>query len=300
MTDSKRPKNILRGEEQDEFAHWRLPDMSSAREEEPANLLGRRPGQTFVAEQEEEIRPPTLAEIEAIRAEAEQEGLAAGHAEGLAQGLEAGRLQGLKEGHEEGVRQGHEQGMAQGLEDAARLIARFEGLIEQFAAPMAVLDNEIEQELLSLAMGLAKQILQHELKTHPEHVLAALREGVDCLPLKEQQVKIRLNPEDVTLVSSLYGPDELTRKLWQLESDPLLARGELVIDSQRSRVDMRLENRIAAVLAAPIERHETLEREAQVLQQQLQGADTGRPNQTEVDGAEQEPGDDKSSPPSAE
>ncbi|MBT1443046.1 flagellar assembly protein FliH [Shewanella sp. JM162201] len=262
MSDTKRPKTLLRSDELDDFSHWRLPDMSSNPEDEPLNLLGRRAGVQYQAPEEEEIRPPTLAEIEAIRAEAEQEGYHAGHAEGLAEGMTQGRLDGLKQGHEEGFAQGFEQGMAQGLASAAELIARFEALLGQFAAPLSLLDNEIEQELLQLSMSLGRQIVRHELKTHPQHLLAALQEGIDCLPIKEQEVKLRLNPDDIILMQSLYSSAQLDEQRWRLIADPLLERGECIIDSQRSRVDLRLEDRIAAVLAAPMERLDTLRREA--------------------------------------
>jgi flagellar assembly protein FliH len=269
MTDTKRPKTVLRGEEKDEFSHWRLPEMSGDMPRAPENMLGRRPGEVYVAPEEEEFRPPTLAEIEAIRQEAELEGFEAGKADGYAEGLEAGRLQGLKEGHEEGLRQGQEQGLSEGLAEGKAMLARFESLLGQFSAPLSLLDNEIEQELLELSMILARQILLHELKTHPEHILAALRQGIDCLPVKDQQVKIRLNPDDLTLVNGLYEHSELERKRWELESDPLLERGELVIDSHRSRVDMRLEERIAVVLATPAERLEALGRDARIQQEKL-------------------------------
>ncbi|WP_372872562.1 flagellar assembly protein FliH [Shewanella sp.] len=270
MTDSKHPKNVLRGEEKDEFSHWRLPEMSSDRAEAPANLLGRRPGEVYVAPDEEEFRPPTLAEIEAIRQEAELEGFEAGKQDGLARGLEEGRLQGLQEGHQEGLQQGHEQGLQQGLSEAKQMLARFEAFLGQFSAPLALLDNEIEQELLNLSMALARQILLNELKTHPEHILAALREGIDCLPIKEQQVKVRLNPDDLALLQQIYDHSELERNRWQLESDPLLSRGGLIIDSHRSRVDMRLEERMANVLLTPLERLDTLARDARTMHLNLE------------------------------
>lgn len=121
------------------------------------------------------------------------------------------------------------------------MIERFDALLAQFEAPLVLLDTQIEESLLTLVGTLARNLIAHELKTHPEHILAALRQGIDALPLKEQKVNLRLHPEDLALVSELYGEEQLIRNRWTLEADPGLNRGDCVVDSQRSQVDMRLE-----------------------------------------------------------
>ncbi|BAJ01405.1 flagellar assembly protein FliH [Shewanella violacea] len=236
------------GPSETEFTHWQIPDVTVAAAEDVSNLFGRRTAQKIDVEEAQSILPPTLIEIEEIREQAEQEGFAQGKEEGFQTGVESGRLEGLKQGHEEGLKQGIEQGLSEGLEQAKVLVSRFESLLEQFEKPLALLDTEIEQELVSLTMKLARAVIGNDLKTHPEHVLAALRLGVDSLPLKEQGISIRLHPDDYNLVQELYSASQLEKNRWELESDPSLAPGDCVINSQRSSVDMRLEHRITTVL----------------------------------------------------
>jgi len=230
-----------------EFSHWNLPDVTEVEDASVSNLFGYSGHQHTKPETVEMVAPPTMAEIEDIRAQAEAEGFNEGKTQGFTQGLEQGRLEGLEQGHSEGFSQGHEQGLEAGLAEAKHLISRFEGLLSQFEKPLQLLDGDIELSLMTLTMALAKSVIGHELKTHPEQILSALRLGVESLPIKEQTVTIRLHPDDVTLVEQLYSSTQLARNQWQLEVDPALNVGDCIISSQRSLVDLSLSSRIDAV-----------------------------------------------------
>ncbi|MCG9713234.1 flagellar assembly protein FliH [Shewanella insulae] len=246
---------------QADFSHWQLPDVTPVAEEPKENMFGRTAPQKAAKQVDEPVLPPTLEEIESIRAEAEAEGFAQGQEAGLAKGLEEGRLKGLEQGHEEGFRQGEAQGMEVGLAEAKQTINQFEALMQQLSMPLSLLDTEIEQALVQLSMTLAKAVIGHELKTHPEHILAALRQGVDALPLKEQGAHLRLHPEDLAIVERLYESAQLTKNHWELEADPTLSRGECIVSNSRSRVDMSLEHRIKAVFDKLIASEQRLEQQ---------------------------------------
>ncbi|WP_394392239.1 flagellar assembly protein FliH [Shewanella woodyi] len=268
-----------------EFSHWHIPDVTTAVPEDVSNLFGRKAAQKPVTEEPDSILPPTLGQIEEIRQEAENEGFAQGKEEGHQAGLETGRLEGLKQGHDEGFEQGKEQGYQEGAEKALELIKRFEGLLEQFEKPLELLDNEIEQELVSLTLKLSRAVIGHEIKTHPEHILSALRQGVDSLPLKEQGVVIRLHPEDHELVDSLYSANQLEKNRWDLESDPSLTPGDCIILSQRSSVDMRLESRMSTVLQE-LEGHQ--QNLSQTVEHQKQALDIASESSQALEGLPEE------------
>lgn len=263
-------RNIIPPEEASSFDEWPLPDVGAFLPPKmETNVFGRKTVEYQAPSADKPVAPPTMAEIESIRADAEQEGFAEGKAAGLKEGLEQGRLQGLEQGHAEGLAQGLEQGKAEGLQQAQTLLSQFEQLLTQFQHPLALLDLQIEQSLLTLAENLSRSVIGHELKTHPEHILAALRQGIDALPIKEQKVTIRLHPEDVELVQSLYGAEQLQRNQWQIEKDPGLSRGDCVVACQRSQVDMRLETRLQKVFSETLNRRQQLARDETQLAQQL-------------------------------
>ncbi|WP_037429295.1 flagellar assembly protein FliH [Shewanella colwelliana] len=271
--DDQADKTAAHEESQTGFSHWQLPDVTPVVDTSAENMFGRKAAQREPVEVEQRILPPTLAEIEEIRAEAETEGFSQGQQQGYQEGLEKGRLAGLEQGHQEGFSQGHEQGLQEGLAQAAEKIAQFDTLLAQFSAPLSLLDTEIEQSLVKLSMSLARCVIGHELNTHPEHILTALRQGIDALPLKEQGINVRLHPEDLALVHQLYGKEQLGKNRWQLESDPSLRQGECVVSNVRSRVDMGLEHRIAAVFEGLVQSDNRLEQQKvqqqQAIEQQL-------------------------------
>lgn len=248
MADSKEPKGATVNTT-DEFGHWDLPDISQAVDTSSLNMFGRHGSSIDIEDggEADAILPPTLTEIEDIRADAEREGFVQGQEAGHAEGLEKGRLAGLEQGHSEGFEQGKEQGHEAGLQAAGEILQRFEALLEQFEQPLSILDTEIEKELLSTSMSLAKAVIGHELKTHPEHILSALRQGVDSLPIKQQQVNIRVTPDDEALISGLYSSAQLEKNRWDIEADPSLSAGDCIISSGRSHIDMTVDTRIQHV-----------------------------------------------------
>ncbi|MGK0410215.1 MAG: flagellar assembly protein FliH [Shewanella psychromarinicola] len=252
MPESKSPKNTLNTDDEQAFRHWQLPDMTKDSSLEPSNMFGKfseAHTPTPVAGAEKSMAPPTMAQIEDIRAAAEQEGLEQGKQEGHQQGLEQGRLEGLEQGHQQGFVQGEQQGLEAGQAKINQLVEQLNQIINQFEQPLSILDNEIEAELLAMTISLAKSVIGHELKTHPEHILLALRQGVDALPLKEQRVKLRLNQADAEIVNQCYSAEQLDKNQWQIDIDPSLLNGDCIIESVRSSVDLRVEQRINQVFS---------------------------------------------------
>ncbi|MGI1944567.1 flagellar assembly protein FliH [Shewanella glacialipiscicola] len=259
-----------------EFSHWALPDVTEAEDDSISNLFGRSNHQQPKPTTVESVAPPTMAEIEDIRAQAEEEGFTEGKQQGYEQGLEKGRLEGLEQGHTEGLTQGHEQGLETGLAQAKTLLSRFEALLTQFEKPLQLLDGDIELSLLNLSMTLAKSVIGHELKTHPEQVLSALRLGIESLPIKEQAVTIRLHSDDVTLVEQLYSTAQLTRSKWELEVDPTLSAGDCILSSNRSLVDLTLSSRIDTVFESLRNQHAHLSDKQHQLQETIESENTAK------------------------
>lgn len=161
---------------------------------------------------------PTVRELEALEQQAREEGYAAGHAEGLAAAT------------------------VQAQQQMARLLA----LYEAAARPLDVLDEHTAQELVRLATVIARRVVAAELKQSPELIARSVREGVKALPSASRELRVSLHPDDMTLLRELGVVEEH----WQLSADPTLARGDCMMESGRSRLDLRLDTRLAAVIDA--------------------------------------------------
>ena len=265
-------KSYLSGDDTRPFEAWDLPNVGISDMAPKSDAFGYKERIGRPQEEEpENMMPPTMAELEQIRAEAEQEGFAEGKELGYRQGLEQGHAEGLEQGTAEGLKQGHQQGFDEGMQRSTEVLAKLESAMAQLQSPLALLDTEVEMELVKLSMALAQAVVMSELKTHPEHVLVALRQGVDALPIKLQQVSIRVHPEDARRVGEAYSHSQLERQGWEIESDPSLHEGDCIVQTQRSRVDMRLSERLAKVLALPDDQLAELQREYDSRSKELQG-----------------------------
>ncbi len=128
-------------------------------------------------------------------------------------------------------------------------IASLDSILKQFSHPLRLLDAEVEEALLALAIAIGSQLARRELHSDPTQVIAVVREGLQQLPLGARDVRVRLHPQDAAVVRerlALPAGDGA----WQLVEDPTLTRGGCLIQTEHSRIDSRLESRIQALVAS--------------------------------------------------
>ena len=161
---------------------------------------------------------------------------------------------------------GYEAGQARArAETGTRLAAleervrRLDAALSLLARPLEQLDAEIENELAQLALGVGRQLARRELRAEPAQVIAILRESLALLPAAAREVRVHLHPEDAATVREHLTP--AIDRAWTIVEDPTLSRGGCVIHSQSSRIDARLEARIAAVAASALGDERTATRE---------------------------------------
>jgi flagellar assembly protein FliH len=162
-----------------------------------------------------------------------------------------------KEAFEQGLREGREAGRA----EVRVQVERLSGLFHDLAKPFELLDAEVERELLSLAMALARQIVRRELKTDPTQIIGIIRDAIAALPVAARDVRVHLHPEDATIVRENLAPTE-SERAWAIIEDPVMARGGCQITTATSRIDARLETRLTAIVSELMgtERHAALPR----------------------------------------
>ena len=126
---------------------------------------------------------------------------------------------------------------------------RLEGILKLLARPLDALDDAVESELARLALAIGKHLARRELKCEPAQVIALVRESVALLPLSSREVKVHLHPEDAATLRERLAP-AVSERAWTLIEDPTLTRGGCIVRSESSRIDARVESRIAAVAAS--------------------------------------------------
>ena len=159
-----------------------------------------------------------------------------------------------KEAFEQGFTQGYKDGVEKATKEAAkkdqelqRRIQNMDQLLRTLSAPFEQLDGQVETELASLAISLARQIIRRELKVNPGEIVAVVREAVAALPVVTRHPQVFLHPDDAAFIRqtfSLSGEHEH----WKLIDDPALTRGDCRVVTENSRIDATVESRLTAII----------------------------------------------------
>jgi len=152
------------------------------------------------------------------------------------------------EAHKEAFDQGLAEGREAGRADIRAQVERLAGMLHDLARPFEELDTEVERELLTLSMALARQIVRRELKTDPTQIIGIIREAIAALPVAARDVRVHVHPEDAAVMREHLAPTE-SERAWVIVEDPVMARGGCRITTATSRIDARLETRLAAILS---------------------------------------------------
>lgn len=177
----------------------------------------------------------------------------------LARNRRIADLQGIeREAWDKGHAQGREAGIAAVRSEAQaasqeldRRVQNLGAILDFMSKPIAALDHEVQRQLASLAGAIARQIVRRELKTHPDEIVAVIRETVALLPMTAREVRVHLNPEDAKLVRSRLAEASGDRA-WSIAEDPIISRGGCRVSSESSTIDAQLEQRLGAAIAAAL------------------------------------------------
>jgi flagellar assembly protein FliH len=172
-----------------------------------------------------------------------------GHRAPAARPVTARQLEELQhEAREEGFQQGRREGLEAGKKDIKARVHELEALMQTLAKPLEQLDAQVEQELVQLALAVARQLIRRELKTEPGQVLAVVREAMASLPIAARNVRLHMHPEDAALVRESLSLGDNERG-WTIVEDPALTRGGCKVSSDTSQIDASIERRLHTVIA---------------------------------------------------
>ncbi len=250
----ERKRGFLRPEEDDltqQAEAWGLPDYTGdTKANAKDTALNYDPSwvPTFDEPKAEEPLELTEVQIEEIKKSAHQEGLASGLEKGYQDGFEKGKEEGYQTGHLEGIEQGEKEGLDVGKAYIEEQVNHFMTLANQFAQPLELMNDQVEKQLVDMVLTIVKEVVHVEVQTNPQLILDTVRQSVEALPIAGHAITIKLNPDDLTIVHSSYGEEELNNRSWTLCSEPSLNRGDVHIEASESSVSFKMEERIRSVI----------------------------------------------------
>jgi flagellar assembly protein FliH len=139
-------------------------------------------------------------------------------------------------------------------------IGRLNSMLNVLTKPLDELDAQVEKQMVTLALTVAKQLVRRELRIDPSQVIAIIRETVALLPAATRDVRLHLHPEDAALVRERLAQPQ-SERAWTVIEDPVMGRGGCRVTTDNSLIDARLETRLGAVISQVLgdERHDTRE-----------------------------------------
>lgn len=161
-----------------------------------------------------------------------------------------------KKAYDDAFAKGHAAGVAAGQAEfnaknqlLQQHIEALDAVMQFLAKPLQQLDAQVERELVTLALTVAKHLVRRELKMDPTQVIAIVRETVGLLPAAARDVRVHLHPEDAAFVRERLAAPQAERA-WTIVEDPMLSRGGCRVTTDTAQIDARLETRIGGVIAS--------------------------------------------------
>lgn len=151
--------------------------------------------------------------------------------------------------HQQARDEGHAAGYQEGKGQAEAEAQRLQALLEALERELHQFDQSLAQDLLTLSLDIARQMLRQALKVRPELVLSVVQEAIACLPRLNQHAHLLLHPEDAALARASLG-ERLSHSGWKILEDARIERGGCRLETASSEVDATLPGRWQKVLGA--------------------------------------------------
>ena len=160
-----------------------------------------------------------------------------------AEDIEAMFEQARKDGEQAGYREGREQADTEARAESARIGQ----LLRSMDEALDRLGGEVAEEIVELALALARQMVGNTLQTRPEAILPVVTEALQQMP--QGKVRIHLHPEDLKLVHQ-HMEDSLEGSHHQLIEDTTIERGGCHLEAAGCNIDATMATRWERVLAS--------------------------------------------------
>jgi len=162
--------------------------------------------------------------------------------------MTAGRLEAIqKDAYDEAWEKGHADGMAEGELAVKARVDRLNKLLNALVRPFDELDEQIEKQLVDLAMTVVQQLFRREIRQNPSHVIGVVREAIQVLPLASRNMQVHLHPDDAAIVRESLAPTE-GEPAWVIVEDSLASKGGCRVTTDNSQVDAGAESRLNALI----------------------------------------------------
>lgn len=154
----------------------------------------------------------------------------------------------IEEAFEAAREQGYASGLAQAKDEAKSQAGRFKSLTESYSAAIDSLDFRLSDQVLNLALDVARQVVAGELAARPERILDVVNLALRQMVETTREARLLLNPEDAEIIRPLLN-EALDKSRLRIVEDVRIVRGGCLIETAQGDLDATLQARWRQVVA---------------------------------------------------
>jgi flagellar assembly protein FliH len=117
--------------------------------------------------------------------------------------------------------------------------------VEEIAGLRRKLRREAEEDLVRLAVAIARRVIHRELSADPGAILGVVKAALDKVDAREL-LRIRVNPQDVGVVSEAIRERNIPDQV-DVSADTSLERGGLILETPRGSLDASVESQLTEI-----------------------------------------------------
>ncbi|MES2770549.1 MAG: flagellar assembly protein FliH [Pseudomonadota bacterium] len=140
---------------------------------------------------------------------------------------------------------GYQEGQTQAQNEAAKITQLLTGI----ELALHKIEQDVAEQLLNLAIEIAKQMVGQSLRVKPELLLPIVRDAIATLAPQQDHPTLFVPPQDVALVEQHLG-EQLAHKRWRIIADASLEAGGCRAEVGHSEVDASTSTRWRRVIEA--------------------------------------------------
>jgi len=154
-----------------------------------------------------------------------------------------------REAYEKGFSAGEKAGFELGRQKAEKLFQSLQGVLDELTTFKESLYEEVEKEVIELALLIARKIIHHDVESDRESVMRSVRRAMK-VAATSGEITIKVNPRDMEVM--LRYKDELARfgvgvKGVRIEGDESVGKGGCFIETNYGVVDATVEGLLAEI-----------------------------------------------------
>jgi flagellar assembly protein FliH len=147
--------------------------------------------------------------------------------------------------YQQGLKDGH-TAAAQEMSAKVDIInGRLARTMEEVTGVRQRYRHEAEEDVVALALAIARRILHRELTIAPEALLGLVKAALVKIDGRELH-SVRVRPEDAAMIQQHFEKMGLPRRV-EVIADPGLERGAAIFDSSRGALDASVETQLSEI-----------------------------------------------------